>query len=417
MGVIVRQKEKGKGKPWWVFIAHRGERTSRLVGDKKAAEEVASKIRAKLELNQFDFEVEEKKPEPTFKEYATSWIKTIAPANCKESTVKSYDDLLRLHILPVFGPLKLAEINRGKLKDFFAGKILEGYAKSSVVHMKNAISGILAKAVDNEIISNNLSLGIKIAKKNMDDEEEDGEDVADPLTAEETALFLKTVLEDMTRPYALSSQYPLFLLLVRTGLRIGEAFALKWTDIDFNGRFIHVQRGLSMMKIQTPKNGKTRRVDMSLHLTETLMAYRTECKKRGLALGLGDAPEYVFTNEKGKFIDLSNWRRRFFNKALEKAGLRRIRVHDLRHTYATLRIAKGDNIADVSYSMGHHSVKFTLDTYFKYLPGKKKREVDELDKLGSDQEQLKAQNEERFSIHSDAPSLHPDEEKGLRHNL
>ena len=162
MGVTVRQKVKGKGEPWWVFIAHNNKRTSRMIGDKKAAEDVASKIRAKLELGEFDFEREKKEEPkvPPFKEYADSWITTIAPATCRESTVVSYDVLLRLHILPVFGTLRLNEINRGKLKDFFAGKILEGYAKSSVVHMKNAISGILTKAVDDEVIPTNLSLGI-----------------------------------------------------------------------------------------------------------------------------------------------------------------------------------------------------------------------------------------------------------------
>lgn len=400
MGVTVRQKTPGKGNPWWVFVAHNGKRTSRMIGAKGAAEDVAIKIQAKLALGEFDFEEgkKEEPAEPTFKAYADSWLKTTAPANCKESTVDSYDDLLRLHILPVFGSLKLTEINRGKLKDFFAGKILEGYAKSSVVHMKNVISGILTKAVDDDVISNNLSLGIRITKKNRNDDEDgesgNGDDIADPLTAEETNILLKAVVEDTTKPYTLSNHYPLFLLLVRTGLRIGEALALKWGDIDFNGRFSHVQRGLSRMKIQTPKNGKTRRVDMSPHLAETLAAYRIECKKKGLALGLGDALEYIFTNEKGTFIDLSNWRRRIFNKALDKAKLRRIRIHDLRHTYATLRISKGDNITDVSNQLGHYSVKLTLDTYNHWLPGKRKSEVDGLDDIGKPEVEFKkAQNE------------------------
>ena len=148
------------------------------------------------------------------------------------------------------------------------------------------------------------------------------------------------------------------------------------------------------MKIQTPKNGKTRRVDMTPHLAETLSAYKIECKKKGLALGLGDAPEYVFTNEKGKFIDLSNWRRRYFNKALERAKLRRIRIHDLRHTYATLRISKGDNITDVSNQLGHYSVKLTLDIYNHWLPGRRQSEVDGLDSIGKiEEEGRQAQNE------------------------
>ena len=103
-----------------------------------------------------------------------------------------------------------------------------------------------------------------------------------------------------------------------------------------------------------------------------LKNHELESKKKGLALGLGEIPEFVFTNEKGRVIDKDNWRRRVFSKSLTKAKLRKIRIHDLRHTYATLRISKGDNIADVSKQLGHHSVKLTLDTYYHWIPGKKK---------------------------------------------
>ena len=388
MGVTVRQKLKGKGEPWWVFIAHNNKRTSRMIGDKKAAEEVASKIQAKLQLGEFMFEEEEKAPEPTFKEYGNSWITTTAPASCKASTVCSYEDLLRLHVLSVFGDMKLQEINRGKLKDFFAAKTLEGYARSSVSHMKAVISNILNNAVDNEIIPTNVSLGIKLPQKKKNGDEEEGDGAVDTLTAEETNLFLETVSEHFPK------DYPLCLLLLRTGMRTGEALALRWGDIDFNRRFIHVQRGLSRKKIETPKSGKSRRADMSQQLAETLAAYRTECKKRGFALGLGDAPEYVFTNERGGFIAPSNWRKRVFWKVLEKAGLRRIRIHDLRHTYATLRIAKGDSITDVSNQLGHYSVKLTLDVYNHWLPGGNKDQVDGLDSLGTRKmEKKSAQNE------------------------
>ena len=120
MGVKVRQKTKGKGKPWWVFISHNGKRASRKVGDKKAAEEVASTIRAKLQLGEFGFE--DAKPIPTFKDCAGKWIKTTVPATCKASTVRDYQDILRLHLLPVFSDLKVTDINRGKVKGFLLEK-------------------------------------------------------------------------------------------------------------------------------------------------------------------------------------------------------------------------------------------------------------------------------------------------------
>ena len=110
-----------------------------------------------------------------------------------------------------------------------------------------------------------------------------------------------------------------------------------------------------------------------------MKAHRLESKKKGLALELGHTPEFVFTNEKGRVIDKDKWRRRVFKKALEKTELRRVRIHDLRHTYTTLHINKSVSIADVSNQLGHHSVKLTLDTYYHWIPGKKKSEVDELD--------------------------------------
>ena len=89
----------------------------------------------------------------------------------------------------------------------------------------------------------------------------------------------------------------------------------------------------------------------------------------------------VFTNSIGGEIDLNNWRRRIYNKVLTKAKLGKIRIHDLRHTYATLRIAAGHNISDVSNQLGHHSVKLTPDVYNHWLPGQNKSEVDSLDIL------------------------------------
>ena len=112
MGVRVRQKTKGKGQPWWVFVSHNGQRTSRKVGDKKAAEKVASTIRAKLKFGEFDFE--EPKRAATFKEYAKLWLSL--PHDWKESTRENY---LNNYIYPVFGSTPINKIRRKDLKSFF----------------------------------------------------------------------------------------------------------------------------------------------------------------------------------------------------------------------------------------------------------------------------------------------------------
>lgn len=391
MGVTIRQKKRGKGQPWWVFITHNSNRTSRLVGDKRAAEVVASKIRAKLQLGEFGFE---QKTIPAFKDYSQIFLNGYSKSNHKESTQDSYKDVLRIHILPVFGNNPLNEITRKDIKEFIYRKQGEGLSQSTVRIIKSYLSSILSQAVDDEIIQVNPahSLGKVIKKKDQ------GENI-NPLSKEE----LKSLLDSVKIHF--SGHYTLFLLLPRTGVRIGEALALQWGDIDFAGRFIEVKRSIVRGRISMPKNNKSRRVDMSLQLTEALKAYRVESKKKGFSLGLGDETEYIFTNEAGKPVDVNNWRRRVFNKALEKAGVRRIRIHDLRHTYATLRISKGDNIGDVANQLGHHSVKLTLDTYYHWMPGKKKSEVDALD--------------DSFIMHPSAPYMHPgtfDKQKKLAKN-
>ncbi len=278
--------------------------------------------------------------------------------------------------------MKVNQISEGEIKDFLFGKVNSGFSSSTVCHMKNVISGVLTKAKDGKAISVNpaLNLGTKFMKKindaiearNMANGDEESRD-PDPLSQEELNVLLCTAQTHYP------DHYPLFLFLARTGVRIGEALGLKWGDIDFNSRFVNLKRSLSRGKITTLKGKRGRQIDLSLQLTDVLKSFRVECKKKGLSLGLGSEPEYVFTDTKGGFIDANNWRRRVFNKVLEKANLRKIRIHDLRHTYATLRISKNDNIDDVSKQLGHFSTKFTLDVYNHWMPGKKKAEVDALD--------------------------------------
>ena len=83
--------------------------------------------------------------------------------------------------------------------------------------------------------------------------------------------------------------------------------------------------------------------------------------------GWGEIPEWLFFNEEGKPLDQGNVRARVHYKMCEKASLRRVRIHDLRHSYATIRITAGHNIADVSRQLGHASIKITVDTYYHWI--------------------------------------------------
>src|SRR5262249_38967776 len=158
----------------------------------------------------------------------------------------------------------------------------------------------------------------------------------------------------------------------RSGLREGELIALKGIDLDFNGRFIEVQRNLSRGKITTPKNGKSRRVDMSKKLAAVLndllsrkraAALRKEMEKpagrrRDAAVAVNEVmedclfttPEIATKSTTGKRtprggtqLDPSNLRK-VFNNLLTAGKLRRVRFHALRHAFASLLIQNGESL-------------------------------------------------------------------------
>ena len=202
MGVRVRQKTKGKGNPWWVFITHNGKRTSRKIGDKKAAEAVKSQIEAKLTLGEFGFE--SSKPAPTFKDHAKIWLSL--PHDWKESTRESYLNNLNNHILPAFGSTLINEIKRKDLKFFFDKLLSEGLASNTVALIRAPISGILSHALDSELIENNPLIGLKLIHKKTALEFE-------PLTKEEVVLLLESSQQYMDGAY-----YPSILCALRTGM-------------------------------------------------------------------------------------------------------------------------------------------------------------------------------------------------------
>ena len=156
---------------------------------------------------------------------------------------------------------------------------------------------------------------------------------------------------------------------------------MQWGDIDFNGRFITVQRNFSHRKLGTPKSGKSRRVDMSVQLAETLRPLLVERKKETLRRGWSAVPEWVFISTTGTPIHFVNFHYRVWRPLLAKAGLRYIRVHDLRHTFASLLIQQGAPLAYVKEQLGHYSISITVDTYGQLVPGGNRAEVDKLDGL------------------------------------
>lgn len=169
------------------------------------------------------------------------------------------------------------------------------------------------------------------------------------------------------------------LCLARTGVRVGEAVALQWADLDLTQRFAEIRKTMKHGKLTTPKSGKGRRVDLSAQLAEVLRALSVERKEEKLRYGWKEMPPWVFLSEAGTPLDVDNFRRRVWPKLFAKAGLRQVRIHDMRHTFASLLIAQGETLAYIRDQMGHHSIRVTVDVYGHLVPGGNKAAVDRLD--------------------------------------
>ncbi len=249
MAVKVKQ-HKGK---WWVFIDHKGKRKAKCVGSKQAAETAAKKIEAKLTLGDFSLLEENKPQSPTLSAYATQWVRTYAAVHCKPATVFNYERDYRLHVAPVLGEKRLTEISRQDVKQLIADKRQSGLSWASVSNILIPLGEMLNHAVDDGMLAANPATRVGRFNKRPAEQREH----INPFTRQELRLFLDTARQYQPR------HYPFFLTLARAGIRLGEALALQWGDIDWHGCFMEIRRTFChrSRQILTPKSGKTRRVD------------------------------------------------------------------------------------------------------------------------------------------------------------
>ena len=164
----------------------------------------------------------------------------------------------------------------------------------------------------------------------------------------------KTFLSHVSAKYSQNrTPYLLYLLCIRTGMRVGEVVSLKWDCVDLHNRIITVKRtfdnALQNIK-ETTKGKKIRRVGISIDLLYEL----TELKKRK------PNSVYILENNNGNFLDYNNFRDRVYAKDIKEIGIRRIRIHDFRHTFASHYVMSGGTIYDLQQLLGHSDVKTTM---------------------------------------------------------
>jgi len=379
MGVLVRQKVKGSGI-WWVVVCHRKKRKYVRVGSKEAAKAAARKIEEALAEGKLDLNPEE--PTVTLREYAEKLMAGHVAHNLKPSTQRAARGLLDNRLLPAFGDRPLKSITRAEIKALCFRALEEGRARpkklpgggvdkrlsaASAIHIARALSAIFNHAIEDGIVSENpaqrLGRFLKVG---------DRKDKINILTPPEGRRFLDAAKEHSPR------YHPIFAAALFTGMRQGELIGLQWGDIDWNGNFIEVRRANWNGHVSTPKSGKGRRVDLSDTLARILADHRRAAAAEALKEGQPfSESEWVFTSVEGTALDAANLRK-VFVKAMKKAGLRQIRFHDLRHTFASWLIGNGEPLAYVKEQLGHSSIQITVDTYGHLIPGANRQAVNRL---------------------------------------
>jgi integrase len=337
MGVSVREKPKGSGY-WWLFIRHQGQRVCQYVSqDKETANDAAADIRKEIRTGKFDLEAlkasriakEEEPPTPqtpTLKDYFARFEREHLKLTVRDATASLYANTFHRHLLPALipenpdladsprrplGEFRLDEIERSHLKLLVASLMektcsrvvnetvkgpdgTETTQKKTIhFHLSKASLRIIlstlttcltnAQREDGLIPANPaLSLGrfIKQAKPRREN--------IDPFEPQEVPAFLQAVQQ--TAPDYLT----MFIVLLHTGIRSGECSGLQWPDVDFRNRYLLIQRSRTPKgKLQPPKNGKIRKVDLSDAAIAALQSHKHKLQKDYLKKG-EPLPEWSF---------------------------------------------------------------------------------------------------------------------------
>lgn len=180
----------------------------------------------------------------------------------------------------------------------------------------------------------------------------------------------------------------LFVLAVTTGMRQGELLALRWKDVDLDSASLMIRATLQRVRGQgfvflSPKTKRSRRkITLSSRAVEALRRHQAQQAEERAALGSGwDEQDLVFPNGIGRPFEGGNVVYRELRPLLAKAGLPKIRFHDLRHTAATLLLLQGVHVKIVSELLGHASVAITLDLYSHVLPNMQRQAASAMDTL------------------------------------
>ena len=285
-------------------------------------------------------------------DYLHNWLENCAKPSIRPKTYTSYEQLIRLHIVPALGNLYLEKLAPQHVQQFMNDKLTEGLSTRTVQYLHAVLRVALGQALKWGLVARNVATLVDAPRVETK--------VLRPFTPEEAVKFLDVIKGDR-----LEALYSVALSL---GLRQGEALGLRWEDVDLDKGNLSVryalQRVNGKVELVEPKTKKSRRtIALPFVAVNALLKHRiTQESERQWAGDRWQETGHVFTSTIGTPLDDCNVTHQF-QRILKAAGLPKLRFHDLRHTCATLLIAQGVHPRYVMDILGHSQIGLTMNTY------------------------------------------------------
>jgi integrase len=292
--------------------------------------------------------------------YLDRFIADVATPTLRPSTLHSYTYLIRDHVKPDIGHLKLTGLRPDHLQALYARKLEQGLSKRTVGYIHSIIRRALNQAVSWGLIFRNPTDSVTPPRPAISPPE--------TLSPEQAKLFLASIEGHRW--------YPLYVLALMTGMRKGELLGLQWEDVDLQRGTVSVTHTVQAIGGRTvfgePKTARGRR---TIALPRVAVSVLEEYRQ-----ATGNMEGLVFRTSTGRPISQRNLTRHF-HASLAAAGLPRMRFHDLRHTAASLLLRENVHPKIVQEMLGHATIHLTLDTYSHLIPDIQAEAAGKMDEL------------------------------------
>lgn len=317
----------------------------------------------------------------TVGEWLDNWLEVHKKEQLRPTTYESYEMLLRVHVKPVIGGIKLQKLQITNLQKMFNDFYRKGHKNGgglsdrTIKYIHTILKAALQQAVNEQLILRNPADFVTLRSVNRPEVE--------PLTQEEANKFLGMLKNHRN--------FAAYYLAIMTGMRRGEILGLRWKDIDFKTGTLKINQCLVQVKdekgkyVRTFQPPKTQKSQRTIPLTDDIIKVLKAHKVRQNEEKMKNRKTYednglVFCSEEGKPL----WPRNFirqYSKLLKDAGIPHRKFHALRHTCATLLLEAGEELKNVQELLGHEKISTTADIYTKALDSAKRKAISKMQSI------------------------------------